>query len=747
MRPEHCAVPLALTPAALAAALALGWPTLVLAQATGADAASSQRVEVTARRRVESQIDVPASVTAISGEGLKAFGSTHVDDIIALVPNANVTENPRGFDTYVSIRGMRQADVGAEPNFGMYRNGVFAGGHRVNLGSQIDVQRVEIVRGPQGGLYGRDAVGGAVNVIYTMPRPGEKAGGYVSAGLENVGTRVEGAASVPLGDAAAVRGTVWSLNQHKGDYYNVTLGEEIDRSRDQGLRLSGAANLGGALSGTVTFEAGRAESPSLRTYAPSGIANGPAAKSPVETRRTVQRDTPSRNDIDQKYLAGRLNWDLGGGSLSLMASVRDYHLSATQDQDQTALALSAGPLVLKQVVQRHEDIKQRYAELLWQSDPAKAFSWSAGLSYFNEDFGLEQAFATTLDSSLLGFLGVPNLGVIGGSAGIPSAGSAYTVGSWAAFADMRYQFTKQLAATATLRRTVDRLSLHWVQGIDPSSHPVAAALFAGVVPTFTLDSRDTYSFTAPALGLEFKVDKDLNAYAVYSTGYRPGGYNTSVTNPLYIPYGQESARNLEAGVKMLLLDGRAAMNLSVFRMEQKDLLVQQDDPGDSRFGFTYLANVGKARTNGFEFELLGQLDRQWNLGLSVGHLDAGYTEGVINAGTPQQVDVSGRVLQGVRPWTVNAKLDFRSGSAQGEFSAGAVVRREIGGAMGDLSDVPLEALTRLDLYVGYRMASQTQLNLYVRNALDRQIETFRFANGAVGTNTGRRFGLQLTQRF
>lgn len=747
MRPEHCAITLALTPVALAAVLALGLPASVRAQTAAADASAPQRVEVTARRRIESQIDVPASVTAISGEGLKAFGATSVADIVALVPNANVTENPRGFDTYISIRGMRQADVGAEPNFGMYRNGVFAGGHRVNLGSQIDVQRVEIVRGPQGGLYGRDAVGGAINVIYTMPQPGAKGSGYATLGIENVGTRLEGAASMPLGESAAVRGTVWSLNQRKGDYYNITLGEEIDRASDKGLRLSAAVDFGPSANGLITFEASQAESPSLRTYAPNGVTNGPVARSPVETRETVRRDTSSRNDIDQKYLAGRLNFNLAGGNLSLLASLRDYQLAAIQDQDQTALPLSAGPLALQQVVRRNEDIQQRYVELLWQSDPAKAFSWSAGVSRFTEDFGLTQQFASTLDSSLLGFLGVPNLGVIGGSAGIPSAGSNYGVASWAAFVDLRYQLTRELAATATLRRTVDRLSLHWIQGIDPGSHPVAAALFASVVPTFTLDSRNTYSFTSPSFGLEFKAAKDINVYALYSSGYRPGGYNTSVTNPAYIPYSQESARNLEAGVKMQMLDGRVGLNLSVFRMDQKDLLVQQDDPGDDRFGFTFLSNVGKARTDGLELELLAQLNRQWNLGFSVGYLDARYTSGLINAGTPSAVNVTGRELQGVRPWTINARLDYRSGTGPGAFTAGAVVRRETGGAIGDLSDVPLEGMTRIDLHAGYQLAAQTQLSVFVRNALDRQIDAFRFTNGAVGSNAGRRFGIQLTQRF
>jgi iron complex outermembrane recepter protein len=757
-------IPSVLTPVALVAGLLLGAPGGALAQpvpdpapstpppavpspAAGAQGQDPQRIEVTARRRLESQLEVPASVSAISGETLRATGATGMEDMIALVPNANMTENPRGFDTYVSIRGMRQADVGAEPNFGMYRNGIFAGGHRINLGSQIDVERVEIVRGPQGGLYGRNAVGGAVNVIYRMPKPGEDTGGYVALGLENKATRVEGAATVGLGERAAMRGAAWSTEQRKGDYYNVTLGEEIDRAKDRGLRLSLAAAPGAGLDAMLTLEASKADTPALRTYAPRGVANGPVARSAPETRRTVQQDTASRNDVEQQYLAGRLGWTMGGGTLSLLASVRDYQLVAVQDQDQTALPLNSGPLALRQVLRRQEDIQQRYLELLWESDATQALSWRGGVSYFDEDFGIGQTVSTDLDTALLGFINVPNVGVIGGSANLPQAGSATSVKSWSGFADVRYAFTPEVAATVTVRRSVDRQTLRWRQGIDPSSHPIGVLLFSSVVPDFELNARDTYSFTSPSAGLEFKLAEGTHGYVQYGTGYRPGGYNTSVTNPDFIPYGQESARNLEAGLKTQFLEGRGALNLSVFRMDQKDLVVQQDDPGDTQFGFTYLANVGKARTTGFELELLGTLSSAWRTSFSVGHLRARYTEGSINAGTPDAVDVTGRDLQGVRPWTVNLRADYRGTLAGRELTAGVSVRHETGGAIGDLSDIDLADYTRLDLYVGLRFAPRTQLNVFVRNALDEQIEVFRFVNGAVGTTQGRRFGIQLTQRF
>ena len=210
MRPVSRHLPSSLTPIATAACL-LMLSVPATAQQSSPSGVSGpsltvQTIEVTARRRLETQFDVPASLTAIAGDKLQATGITSIQDIVALVPNATIAQSPDGTDTYISIRGMRQADVGAPANFGAYRNGIFAGGRRVNLGSQIDVARVEVVRGPQGGLYGREAVGGAVNVIYAMPKPGVPLGGYAAVAVENDSRiRLEGAVNAPIGADAAVR--------------------------------------------------------------------------------------------------------------------------------------------------------------------------------------------------------------------------------------------------------------------------------------------------------------------------------------------------------------------------------------------------------------------------------------------------------------------------------------------------------------------------------------------------------------
>lgn len=719
------------------------------ADAGTATSVNPEVVMVTARRRQETLFDVPAAVTAISGDGLRLKGITSAQDIVALVPNAVIPDDPQGFNTYINIRGIRQADAQAEPNFGLYRNGIYNGGHRTNLGALIDLQRVELLRGPQGGLYGRNAVGGAMDIVYKMPQPGEASNGYGTLSFERYErTRFEGAVSLPVNPNISVRVTGWTIEQRKGEYFNQTLDEQIDRQRDQGLRVSAVANLGSALTGTWTAEYQKTRGPSQRTYAPDGVANGPVVVSPPETPDTIQRDTPSLTETEQFYAAQTLSYATDAGTLTLLASYRDYRLTGIEDQDFTALPITAGPVVLQQLGVRDEQVKNYYAEALWSSPDDRPFTWRAGASFFHEDFDFSRAYVTSLDLAQIGV----GSGTLQGAAGIPHPGSAIGTRSTSVFGDLRYAFSPQLAATASLRWTRDKESLAYSQGIQPSGDPVndaiAQAIFGSSVPSYELNTTRNFSFTAPAVGVEYKANSNVNVYALYSTGYRPGGFNTTSTSPEFIPYDQESARNLEAGVKTRWLDGRVGVNLSVFRMDQKNLVISQNDPNNTQFAFTYLANVSKARTWGAELESVARVNAWLDAAFSVGWLDSKFTQGTANEGTPYAVDMTGRPIPYSRPWTLNARLDVSHPlSDSTQFFGSLGIRREIGGKIGNLSQQDYENLTKLDLTAGLRLGKQWQLSSFVHNATDQRVVQFRFDNGAVATNRGRSFGLQATRTF
>ncbi|HEY0104859.1 MAG TPA: TonB-dependent receptor plug domain-containing protein, partial [Rhizomicrobium sp.] len=208
-------------PALLTGAPVIGWTAAAAATDTGIET-----VIVTAERREESIFDAPVTVTALSGEDLRNRGITDIKSMISEIPNAVLPDDPQHFNTYVNIRGIRQADAQAEPNFGLYRNGLYFGGQRSNIGAQVDISRIEVLRGPQAGLYGRDAVGGAINIVYATPT--DNLEGYASAKYGNYDRlELQGAVNVPVVDGFAVRGAGWYFHQTGSEYYNITLNETI----------------------------------------------------------------------------------------------------------------------------------------------------------------------------------------------------------------------------------------------------------------------------------------------------------------------------------------------------------------------------------------------------------------------------------------------------------------------------------------------------------------------------------------
>ena len=190
------------------------------ALAQSSDSSSIETVTVTAERRAQPLFEVPATITAISGDELKNEGITDMKSIIAMVPNAVLPDDPENFESYINIRGIAQSDINAEPNFGLYRNGIFNGGERGNFGSQIDIDRVEVLSGPQSGLYGRDAVGGVVNVVYATPTMDDLNGYAIGSYGRYERSELQGAVNIPLTDNFAVRATAWWINQNEGQLYD-----------------------------------------------------------------------------------------------------------------------------------------------------------------------------------------------------------------------------------------------------------------------------------------------------------------------------------------------------------------------------------------------------------------------------------------------------------------------------------------------------------------------------------------------
>ncbi len=802
MRAIHALKPMLLASAA-GAAMLLAQPV----RAAATDATSATNVDelvVTAQRRAQPLLDIPATITAISGDTLKDQGVSDMKSIIARVPNSVLADDSENFETYINIRGIAQVDINAEPNFGLYRNGIFNGGERGNLGAQIDVERVEVLSGPQSGLYGRDAVGGAVNVVDVTPNM-DGINGYAIASYGNwERAELQGAINIPLRPNFAIRATGWYINQDQGQLYDISLNQYIDKSRDVGGRLSAKWNATDKLSFLWMAEFENKTGPSLEAFAVNGITDqfgvnccGFPNTGPM-TLKTIQEDTPNVERWAQTYLSQDITYDTGTdlGTFELQGAYRNYHLFLQEDQDHTAFGPETFPMDIQQVQYRNERLHNFYAQLLWKSPSDRKFTWIVGADYFNETFVFDRIFAGTVDFNLLNtpfggpgftygnllcsFLMAPYDGGCegdGGSPGLPGAGTGQfpylfpNIGvqsggnafglpgsqidseDESVFVTATYKLTNALSITGDLRYDREQKHLDYSQGPAPGFGATALGasyldpLFAQIFPPFTLVRTDVYNNLAPSVNVQYKFNQNANVYALFATGFRAGGYNVTTTSPQFIPYGSEKDYNFELGTKTIWDNGRLSLNGDVFYMLQTDLLFPQTDPNVPAFlGLYYLGNVGTAHTYGAELQSDYHPVNWLDLGASVGWLDAR-----IVSGTTHGVSLAGQQIPNTRNWTVNMTAAVNYPLTDKVNLIGDVNwRLEYGGflpaAISNLETTRYDNLDKLDFDAGFAYG-KTRIVGYMQNALNDIIAQFQYGDGIENFNTGRTFGIRVETRF
>lgn len=760
-------------------------------------------VVVTAERREQRLLEVPATVTAIGASAIQAQGLTTMKSIVEQVPNAVLPDDPENFETYINIRGIHQADINAEPNFGLYRNGIFVGGERANLGAQVDIDRVEVLSGPQSGLYGRDAVGGVVDVIYQMPTF-DRLKGYVIGSYGNWERgEIQGAVNVPIAPNFAIRAAGWYFDQEQGQLYDPTLHSYIDRFRDAGGRLTARWDPDSNWSIVWTAEYQDRHGPSFEGYDPSGITDqfgvnccGFPSTGP-ETLNTVFEDTPNVEHWSQTFLSQDVTYDTHSwaGQFELLAAYRDYRLNLQEDQDHTAFGPNTFPMDIMQVQLRDENLHNYYVEGLWRSPSNQPFSWIAGADYFDETFAFDRIFTGSVNFNLLNtpfagpnftygnllcsFLMAPYDGGcegFGGSPGLPGAGagsfpylfpnigvqsggnafglpgSSIETRAGSVFLSAVYRITPALSISGDLRVDWLQKQLHYSQGPAPGFGSALAAmyldpLFAQIFPPFTVNQTKDWVNVAPAVRIQYKLSDTSNVYASYASGFRAGGFNLSTSSPQFLPYGPERDWSVELGTKNIWLNGRVSLNADVFYMRQTDLVLTESDPTEPAFlGLYYLANVGTAETWGVEAEGTWAPVDWLTLGATVGWLDDHFVSGKSHG-----VSFVGQQIPLTRNWTVNLTAAWNYPVTEDLHLVGDVSERlEQGGflpaSVSILETTKYQNLNNLSIDAGFSWRN-TRVVGFVNNATNDIIPQFQYTDGEVNVNEGRTYGIRVEQRF
>ncbi len=584
--------------------------------AQNSDSEVLQEVVVTAEKRETTLQDTPISIAAFSGADLEKGGVVSTESLSAITPGLVVQKEVIG---KVVIRGVgtENFSVGSDPGVAIHQDGVYLARSSVSVFDFFDTERVEILRGPQGTLYGRNATGGVINIISQKPQ--SEFGGYVKADLGNYDKkRFEGVLNVPFGDRAAGRLSVLSA-QRKGYTKNKFANAEalgIDQLDDQDL-LAIRGQL--KFNPSDTFEAlfqvdiSRDKSnPTAFKYftAASGDPNvywqGPTDKRLPDLRQVSQgyernivnstRTVPSIGRAETDAANLKMKWDFGSVSLMSQTAYRKTKFSWLNDGD--------GLDTFFVTYFQDDNSTQLTQELQLSNNGEGKLKWIVGAFYLKED---SNTFSGLAFNGLVAALGTP----MGSPEGILIDGVSNTK-STSAFGQATYSITDRLRATAGVRYTQDKKDgdmLYNLGGLIFTPQFIGYA--AGLKWSDVL--KDTWSAVTPKVGVDFDLTDDIMGYASATKGYKSGGFNLIGRQA---PYEPEFLWSYELGLKTKLAGGRVIANFGAFQYNYKDMQV-----GKIVNASDVLTNAGEATLRGAEVELRAVLGSGVELNAGVAYLD------------------------------------------------------------------------------------------------------------------------------
>ena len=558
-----------------------------------------QEVVVTAQKREERLQDVPVAVTAIGEDQLIARDISSVTDLGSLAPNLKASptmSNNTGMQ--ISIRGAMQTNPALywDPTVGLYVDGVYVG---KNLGSVFDImdlQRVEVLRGPQGTLYGRNTLAGAVNLVTRAPSG--VYGGNASVKLGNYDLRtVKASLDLPRFGIASV--SIAARNEQRDGTTKTTPGSAVKELDD---RDSTSARIGVDLDFTDTFQAAyrfdysdvdQGVNHSYLSRA-EGVVSFLQPWVTDERQRRVSVDAPTFERSKVQGHALTLTWDVNDtNTLKSITAYRDLEWDDLLDLD-------GSPLNVAHTGRDSEyDAFSQELQLVGATD---RFNYVAGLYYFEDD----------------GFTINPQTFFSG--AQVFDSRYGFGTKAWAAYGQVDYKATDALTLTAGLRYTSEERDTERYLAMNGSP----------LIPAGTKADK-TFTDTTPVLIAAYRFSDAVNAYAKYSEGFKSGGFNgeanldeNGTINEAVTPYQPEKLKSYELGLKTSFADGRAIVNVAAFQNDTDDM--QLSIFTASGAASSIIRNAGKATTRGLELEAMWVPSDALRLQASYGYLDVEYDE-------------------------------------------------------------------------------------------------------------------------
>lgn len=562
--------------------------------------------------------DTPLAVSAFTSQQLSGSGVRDISDLAAYTPGLTIGTGEGQGAVPISIRGVGQNDlgIGADAPIAIYLDGVYLARPYMNLFDLVDVERIEVLRGPQGTLYGRNATGGAINVV--TRRPNETLAAEASARFGGFNAwGAQGWVTGPLGEAWSGKLAV-AASGRDGYTTNVLTGEDLDPERTFTVRGALRWRPSAALDVQLNADLNEHDMPVV-------LHN---SASPSFDPKRIALDAQPREDRRTWGVSLEARYDLDGAQITSISGYRKARLSNVIDTD-------ASPLNSIRFSQ-YDRTSQLSQELRVASDGEVRLQWLGGLYGFTERANTQSPIY--LDFTANFGLASPTTQHI--------TGANRTV-ALAVFGDARYRLTNTLSISAGLRWSRESKRFDFLQQFTVDLPP----LFVSYPPS---RQKTTWSSLSPRLGMEYRPRHDLLAYASYSKGFKSGG-STSVsliTSPKPNVFEPETLQAYEVGLKHTGLGGRVRVNASLFHYDYRNLQVRTTDS----LGFLIVRNAATADIDGAELELAVRPSPRLEITASGALLDARYKHFVDPI---SQVDYSGGRLNRAPKAQVNLNAQYR----------------------------------------------------------------------------------------
>jgi iron complex outermembrane recepter protein len=556
-----------------------------------------ESVEVTALKTRNRLQDVPASVTALTADDLARAGLVNSADLQQRVPGLSLSSGGR--ETNLAIRGVSNnvRSIGADPSNAVHLDGVYLPRSSMALTELFDLQRVEVLKGPEGTLYGRNATGGAINVVTRKPNANSSAEGFVgsgSLGLRRTQLAVGGGAEDVSGRLAV------AYTKDDGYTRNLSTGTGLDSNDFKAFRGQLRMALGGK--SDITLLAQASEDKGTLGY---GVSTDTAIKGPLypyslgdpdyrltaadhrTNARNIRLDSPVTSSRKTSVMAATVNWDLGPVGFKSITGFTSFKSGDRNDVDWTGAKLETQDTTT--------DVNSTSQEFQLFSQGDGPLEWTAGV-FLYRDKGTE-----TLDWLLYGPL---NCGVPGSCAfarqTVKSNGRSEAV-----FGQMTYRFTSEWSGLLGARYNKDTKD-------GDATNRRSGANFIGDV---------SFSSFTPKAQLQWTPSKGLMAYAGVSKGFKSGGFNFGSSG--IEKFEPESIVAKEVGVRSTLMGGALSLNASAFNYDYTDLQLRTAvlDAVSGKF-VVNVNNASKAKVQGLELSADMALGAGFGGGLSAAYIDS-----------------------------------------------------------------------------------------------------------------------------